>query len=80
MTIAPGQPRAARSYALPRSLRAMLGSGRLPRTIQLCVHCRQNPAGFWVSHGNGSVTRRPWCLSCRHRLDQGRDAVTPFGG
>ena len=35
---------------------------------------------LWVSHGNGCVTRRPWCLSCSHRLDQGRDAVTPFGG
>jgi hypothetical protein len=22
---------------------------RLPHTIQLCIHCHQNPAGFWVS-------------------------------
>ena len=80
MTAAPGHPRAVRSSALPQSLRAMLGSRLLPRTIRLCIHCCQNPAGFWVSHDNSSVTRRPWCLSCSDQLDRGRYAVTPFGG
>ncbi len=23
----------------------------LPRTRQLCMHCRQSPAGFWVTPG-----------------------------
>jgi hypothetical protein len=80
MTVAPERPEAVRSHVLSQSLRAMLGSSLLPRTIRLCIHCRQNPAGFWVSRENGSVTRRPWCLSCSHQLDRGRYAVTPFGG
>ena len=59
MTAAPGHPLAVRSYAARRCLPAMLGSGLLPRTIRLCIHCGQNPAGFWVSRGNGAVARRP---------------------
>src|SRR5215467_7780870 len=23
------------------------------RTVQLCIHCRENPAGFWVRRRNG---------------------------
>ena len=80
MTVAPERPKAVRSHALSQGLRALLGLSLLPRTIQLCIHCRQNPAGFWVSRENGSVTRRPWCLSCSHQLDRGCYAVTPFGG
>jgi hypothetical protein len=49
-------------------------------TFQLCVHCRQSPAGFWVSRRNGTVVRRPWCLACCKELDPGRCDVTPFGG
>jgi hypothetical protein len=49
-------------------------------TFQLCVHCRQSPAGFWVSRRNGTVVRRPWCLSFCKELDRGRCDVTPFGG
>jgi len=50
----------------------------LPRTVQLCIHCRQNPAGFWVS-GHGSQTaRRPWCLACCQGLDLDRCAVIAF--
>lgn len=41
----------------------------LPHTIQLCVHCRRNPAGFWVSRTGGQTVRRPWCLSCCQDLD-----------
>ena len=32
---------------------------RLPHTIQLCIHCRQNPAGFWVSRSGSQTVRRP---------------------
>jgi len=35
-----------------------------PHRFQLCVRCQANPAGFWVSGTPGSVTRRPWCLTC----------------
>jgi hypothetical protein len=51
----------------------------LPRTIQLCVRCRQNPAGFWISGRDARVARRPWCLSCCQCLDEGRYEVIPFG-
>jgi hypothetical protein len=50
-----------------------------PRTLQLCVCCQENPAGFWVSRQPGSVTRRPWCLLCCQWLDRRSCAVVPFG-
>jgi hypothetical protein len=55
-------------------------TARLPRphTIQLCIHCRQNPAGFWVSHTSDQTVRRPWCLSCCQNLDPGCYHVKPF--
>ena len=31
----------------------------LPHTIQLCIHCPQHPAGFWVSRNSGQTVRRP---------------------
>ena len=49
-------------------------------TRQLCIHCQQNPAGFWVSRRGGTVVRRPWCLSCSQQLDRGLCDVTPFAG
>jgi hypothetical protein len=52
--------------------------GLLPRTVQLCIHCRESPAGFWVSRKDGKTVRRPWCLSCCDGLDRGRCDVTPF--
>lgn len=52
----------------------------LPRTIQLCIHCRQNPAGFWVSRNSGQTVRRPWCLSCCQDLDRRCYHVKPFDG
>ena len=30
-------------------LRKMIAPGLLPRTVQLCSHCQQNPAGAGVS-------------------------------
>ncbi len=50
------------------------------RAVQLCIHCQQNPAGFWVSRRGAAVARRPWCLACSQELDQGLCDVTPFGG
>ena len=35
-------PRAARN-----SIRTIMAHRLRPRTVQLCVHCHQNPAGFW---------------------------------
>jgi hypothetical protein len=52
----------------------------LPRTVQLCIHCRQSPAGFWVCPKNGKVARRPWCLSCCRELDPDRCEMIRFGG
>jgi hypothetical protein len=52
----------------------------LPRTIQLCIHCGHNPAGFWVSRNSGQTVRRPWCLSCCQNLDQRCYRVQPFDG
>jgi hypothetical protein len=60
----------AAHFALPPSL--------LPRALQLCIHCRQTPAGFWVSRKNGVVAHRPWCLSCCQELDRTRCDVIPF--
>jgi hypothetical protein len=51
-----------------------------PHTIQLCIHCQQRPAGFWVRRTGGTVVRRPWCLSCCQQLDHDRHDVIPFGG
>jgi len=51
---------------------------RLPHTIQLCIHCRDNPAGFWVSRTGDKTVRRPWCLSCCEGLDWDRCDMTPF--
>jgi len=52
---------------------------RLPRTVQLCVHCRENPARFWVSRQGDRTARRPWCLPCSDGLDLGRCDVIPLG-
>ena len=50
----------------------------LPHTIQLCIHCQQNPAGFWVSHNGDQMVRRPWCLSCCQNLVPACHHITPF--
>jgi hypothetical protein len=58
--------------------RTITTSRLLPYTIQLCVHCRQNPAGFWVSRNGDQTVRRPWCLSCCQDLDPARYHIGPF--
>jgi hypothetical protein len=50
------------------------------RTVQLCIHCQENPAGFWVGGLGSKVVHRPWCLSCCQELDQELCEVIPFGG
>jgi hypothetical protein len=51
---------------------------RLPHTIQPCIHCRENPAGFWVSRACDKTVRRPWCLSCCEGLDRDCCDTIPF--
>lgn len=60
-------------------LHKLIGPGLLPHTVQLCIHCREDPAGFWVSHKNAETVRRPWCLSCCDVLDPARYNVVRFG-
>jgi len=75
---AAGQNQSAPAATASRR-RTITVSGLLPRTIQLCIHCRRNPAGFWVSRDSGQTARRPWCLSCCQNLNPGRCHVQPFG-
>jgi len=58
--------------------RTVTALGLLPHTVQLCIHCRQSPAGFWVSRHGGQTVRRPWCLPCCQELDPGRYDVIRF--
>jgi hypothetical protein len=60
--------------------RAMIAPRLQSRTVQLCIHCHQNPAGFWVSRTSDRTVRRPWCLSCCQGLNQSRYHVIPFDG
>jgi hypothetical protein len=48
-------------------------------TVQLCVHCRGRPAGFWVSRTGDRVVRRPWCLACCEHLALADCHITAFG-
>jgi hypothetical protein len=77
-SVATGQNRPAPPATMPR--RMMIGPRPRPRTVQLCIHCRQNPAGFWVSRTSDQIARRPWCLSCCQWLDPSRYQVIPFDG
>jgi len=72
-------PGAGARPGLPRErLRTTALPARLPRTIQLCIHCRDKPAGFWVSCTGAQTARRPWCLSCCQGLDRDRCDMIPF--
>ena len=77
MTVAAGQSRPAPATTT-RRWRMMTAARLRPRTVQLCIHCRQTPAGFWVSHTSDQTARRPWCLSCCQGLDQSRHHLIPF--
>ncbi len=76
-TVAAGQTRPAPTTTNSRR-RAIPMPRLLPHTIQLCVHCRHNPAGFWVSRTSDQTVRRPWCLSCCQHLDPAGHHITPF--
>jgi len=78
-TIAVSEPRVGVRPQLPRTrLYARAAPVWLPHTIQLCIHCRENPAGFWVSRTGGKTVRRPWCLSCCEGLDRDCCDMIPF--
>ena len=67
------------SMTMSSRLRTMIAPGLLPHTRQLCIHCQQNPAGFWVSQMRARTGRRSWCLSCCDGLDRSRCDVIAFG-
>jgi len=67
-------------HAPRERLRTRILPARLPHAIQLCVHCRERPAGFWVSRTGGKTVRRPWCLSCCEELDGDDCDVIRFPG
>ena len=58
----------------------MIAPRLAPHTVQLCIHCRQDPAGFLASRTCGMPVQRPWCLSCCRGLDPGRCHRIPFDG
>jgi hypothetical protein len=74
------EPRVGARPQAPRErLRTRVLPARLPHAFQLCIHCRERPAGFWVSQTGAKTVRRPWCPSCCEGLD--RDCrVIPFEG
>lgn len=77
-TVVTSEPRVGARPQAPRErLRITVVPPWLPHTLQLCIHCRERPAGFWVSRTGATTVRRPWCLSCCDGLD--RDCrVIPF--
>jgi hypothetical protein len=79
--VAVGHQAARPSAAATAPRRRVLAASRLlPRTVQLCVHCRRNPAGFWVSRAGARTVRRPWCLACCQELRRDRHDVVSFDG
>jgi hypothetical protein len=72
-----GQTRPAPAPAKPRR-RAVTMPRLLPHTMQLCTHCRRNPAGLWVSRDADQTARRPWGLSCCQHLDPACHHIRPF--
>jgi hypothetical protein len=75
--VAAGQTRPARMAVTSRG-RAITMPRLLPHTVQLCIHCRHNPAGFWVSSAGDQTVRRPWCLSCCQNLDPASHHISRF--
>ncbi len=72
-------PRAGVRPQAPRErLRTRATPARLPHTIQLCMHCGADPAGFWVSRAGAKTVRRPWCLSCCEGLNRDHCDIIPF--
>jgi hypothetical protein len=65
-----------KGLALPaiNSRRRAITPRLLPHTVQLCIHCRHNPAGFWVSQ-NSHQAGGPSSA----RLSAGPCHLTAFG-
>jgi hypothetical protein len=76
-SVAAGQNRPAPTAPMSWR-RATVAPRLLPHTVQLCGHCQQRPAGFWVSCDSGQTVRRPWCLSCCQDLNPNRCQAIPF--
>lgn len=76
-TVAAGQNRPAPAITHSR-WRTITTPRLLPHTVQLCIHCRQNPARFWISHTSDQTARRPWCLCCCRDLDPACHHIKPF--
>jgi hypothetical protein len=76
---APAGQNRPESTTMSSRLGTMIAPGLLPHTRQLCIHCQQNPAGFWVSQEPARTVRRPGCLSCCDGLDRSRSDVIAFG-
>jgi hypothetical protein len=76
---APARQNRPASTVMVSLLHKLIAPGLLPHTVQLCIHCQEDPAGFWVSRKNAKTVRRPWCLSCCDVLDRGRYDVVRFG-
>jgi hypothetical protein len=79
-TLRPEPARRGEHSPLParEKLRTIILPARLPHAIQLCIHCRERPTGFWVSRTGGQTVRRPWCLSCCEELDREHCDVMRF--
>jgi len=70
-TTVTAEPRGGTRPHAPRErLRTTILPARRPHAIQLCIHCRERPAGFWVSRTGSKTVRRPWCLTCCEQLDR----------
>jgi hypothetical protein len=65
---------------LPAQAQQQLAARQQARGVQLCIHCQQNPARFWLIPRGATVARRPWCLACCQELGQDLCRVTAFGG
>ena len=76
-SVAAGQDRPAPTITSSR-WRTRTTPRLVPHTIQMCIHCQHNPAGFWVSYTSGQTARRPWCLSCCQDLDPRCHHIKPF--
>ena len=77
-TIATSEPRVGVRRQPRERLRTRAVPAQLPHTIQLCIHCRENPAGSWVSRmgrQDGAPALVPVLL---RGLDRDRCDMIPF--
>jgi hypothetical protein len=77
-TVTAEPPGGTQPHAPRERLPTAILPARLPHAIQLCIHCRERPAGFWVSRTGSKTVRRPWCLTCCQDLDLACHHIKPF--